>query len=46
MTAIQRKPDNQVAHLSAHDVEQLGRSLDRIRESSGISSTRFWAWVR
>jgi fatty acid desaturase len=33
MTAIQRKPDSQVAHLTPDDVEELGRSLDRIRES-------------
>jgi len=33
MTAIQRKPDSQVAHLTARDVEQLGSSLDEIRQS-------------
>ncbi|MCW2569975.1 MAG: fatty acid desaturase [Frankiales bacterium] len=32
MTAIQKKPDNAIAHLSAADVEELGRSLDAIRE--------------
>ncbi len=32
MTAIQNKPDNALAHLSATDVEELGRSLDAIRE--------------
>jgi fatty acid desaturase len=32
MTAIQKKPDNASAHLSAADIEELGRSLDAIRE--------------
>ncbi|MDT7571313.1 MAG: NADPH-dependent stearoyl-CoA 9-desaturase [Actinomycetota bacterium] len=32
MTAIQKKPDNAIAHLSAADIEELGRSLDAIRE--------------
>jgi fatty acid desaturase len=32
MTAIQKKPDNQIAHLSADDIEALGRELDAIRE--------------
>jgi NADPH-dependent stearoyl-CoA 9-desaturase len=32
MTAIQNKPRNPVAHLSAEDVETLGRELDAIRE--------------
>jgi NADPH-dependent stearoyl-CoA 9-desaturase len=32
MTAIQKKTDNQIAHLSAEDIEQLGRELDAIRE--------------
>lgn len=32
MTAIQNKPDNAIAHLSATDIEDLGRSLDAIRE--------------
>ena len=31
MTAIQKKPDNAIAHLSAADIEELGRSLDAIR---------------
>ena len=31
MTAIQKKPDNAIAHLSAFDIEELGRSLDAIR---------------
>ncbi|GAB2867416.1 fatty acid desaturase family protein [Nocardioides pacificus] len=32
MTALQRKPDSQVSHLSADDIEQLGRELDAIRQ--------------
>ena len=32
MTAIQRKPESQVAHLSAEDVESLGKELDGIRQ--------------
>ncbi|MDX6199739.1 MAG: NADPH-dependent stearoyl-CoA 9-desaturase [Actinomycetota bacterium] len=32
MTAIQKKPDNAIAHLTAADIEELGRSLDAIRE--------------
>jgi fatty acid desaturase len=32
MTAIQKKPDNAIAHLTAEDIEELGRSLDAIRE--------------
>ena len=32
MTAIQNKPNNPIAHLSATDIEDLGRSLDVIRE--------------
>ncbi len=32
MTAIQKKPDHAVAHLSSADIEELGRSLDAIRE--------------
>ncbi|MEO6206194.1 MAG: acyl-CoA desaturase [Mycobacteriales bacterium] len=33
MTAIQKKPDNAIAHLSAEQVEELGRALDAIRAS-------------
>jgi linoleoyl-CoA desaturase len=33
VTALQRKPDNQVAHLSAADVEAIGRELDDIRQA-------------
>jgi fatty acid desaturase len=33
MTALQNKPGNQVAHLSAEDVESLGKELDEIRQS-------------
>jgi linoleoyl-CoA desaturase len=32
MTALQKKPHNPIAHLSAEDVETLGRELDAIRE--------------
>jgi linoleoyl-CoA desaturase len=32
MTAIQRQPVSPIAHLSAEDVEALGRELDAIRE--------------
>ncbi len=32
MTAIQKKAHNPIAHLSAEDIEQLGRELDAIRE--------------
>ena len=32
MTAIQRKPHNQVAHLSDDDIELIGKELDAIRQ--------------
>jgi linoleoyl-CoA desaturase len=32
MTAIQRKADNPIAHLSAEDIEALGQELDAIRD--------------
>ena len=32
MTAIQKKTDNPMAHLSRQDIEALGRDLDAIRE--------------
>ncbi|HVW79376.1 MAG TPA: acyl-CoA desaturase [Mycobacteriales bacterium] len=32
MTAIQHRADNPIAHLSAEDIEQLGRELDAIRD--------------
>ncbi len=32
MTAIQKKAHNPIAHLSAEDIETLGRELDAIRE--------------
>ncbi|RLK25001.1 linoleoyl-CoA desaturase [Micromonospora sp. M71_S20] len=32
MTVIQNKPDNPIAHLSAEDIETIGRELDAIRE--------------
>jgi linoleoyl-CoA desaturase len=31
MTTIQKKPVNPIAHLSADDIEQIGRELDAIR---------------
>jgi fatty acid desaturase len=33
MTAIQKKPDNAISHLSAKDIEDIGVALDAIRES-------------
>ena len=33
MTALTKKPSNPIAHLSADDIEQLGRELDAIRQS-------------
>jgi fatty acid desaturase len=33
MTALQNKTDNPIAHLTADDVEELGRQLDALRES-------------
>ncbi|MBV9486509.1 MAG: acyl-CoA desaturase, partial [Frankiaceae bacterium] len=38
MTAIQRKAVDPTAHLSAEDIEALGRELDEIRES--VMATR------
>jgi len=32
MTTIQKKSDNPIAHLSAEDIEQLGKELDAIRQ--------------
>ncbi len=32
MTAIQKKPHNPIAHLSAEDIEMLGKELDAIRQ--------------
>ncbi|HQR28279.1 MAG TPA: acyl-CoA desaturase [Nocardioides sp.] len=32
MTAIQKKPNNPVAHLTPEDIEELGRELDAIRQ--------------
>ena len=32
MTAIQKKPDNPIAHLTPEDIEQLGVELDAIRQ--------------
>ncbi|MFL6159618.1 MAG: fatty acid desaturase family protein, partial [Marmoricola sp.] len=32
MTTIQKKSDNPIAHLSAEDIETLGRELDAIRQ--------------
>ncbi len=33
MTALQKKPGNQVSHLSPADVEAIGRELDALRQS-------------
>ncbi|HVY11095.1 MAG TPA: acyl-CoA desaturase [Mycobacteriales bacterium] len=38
MTAIQHQAENPIAHLSAEDVEELGRELDALREQ--VMSTR------
>ncbi|MFJ6198123.1 fatty acid desaturase family protein [Micromonospora sp. NPDC092111] len=32
MTVIQKKPDNPIAHLSAEDIEIIGKELDAIRD--------------
>ena len=32
MTTLQRREDNPIAHLSADDIDALGRELDAIRE--------------
>ena len=32
MTVLQKKTDNPIGHLSAEDIEQLGRELDAIRQ--------------
>ncbi|MBN1094504.1 acyl-CoA desaturase [Blastococcus sp. TML/M2B] len=32
MTAIQKKPENPIAHLSAEDIELIGKELDTIRQ--------------
>ena len=32
MTALQRKADDQTAHLTATDIEAIGRELDSIRQ--------------
>ena len=32
MTAVQKKPDNPIAHLSREDIEQIGIELDAIRQ--------------
>ena len=32
MTAIQKKPDNPIAHLTPEDIEQIGIELDAIRQ--------------
>ena len=32
MTAITKKPDNPIAHLTPEDIEQIGYELDRIRQ--------------
>ncbi|MDO3704368.1 acyl-CoA desaturase [Micromonospora sp. C28SCA-DRY-2] len=32
MTVLQKKPDNPIAHLTAEDIETIGRELDAIRD--------------
>ena len=32
MTVMQKKADNPIAHLTAEDIEELGRELDAIRD--------------
>ena len=32
MTVIQKKSESPIAHLTAEDIEQMGRELDAIRE--------------
>lgn len=32
MTTIQKKPVNPIAHLTAEDIDALGRELDAIRD--------------
>src|SRR6476619_6443087 len=32
MTVLQKKPGNQIAHLSDADIENIGRELDAIRQ--------------
>jgi NADPH-dependent stearoyl-CoA 9-desaturase len=47
MTALQRKTDSPVAHLSAEDIENLGRELDAIREQVlGSRGERDAAYIR
>ncbi|HEY0903930.1 MAG TPA: acyl-CoA desaturase [Marmoricola sp.] len=38
MTTLQKKSDNPIAHLSAEDVEQIGKELDAIRQ--GVLDSR------
>jgi linoleoyl-CoA desaturase len=47
MTTIQKKADNPIAHLSADDIEQLGRELDAIRaEVIGSRGAADAAYIR
>ncbi|HVU60853.1 MAG TPA: acyl-CoA desaturase [Mycobacteriales bacterium] len=47
MTAIQHRTDNPIAHLSAEDIEALGRELDAIREQIiGSRGERDAAYIR
>jgi NADPH-dependent stearoyl-CoA 9-desaturase len=47
MTALQNKTDNPIAHLTAEDVENLGRELDAIREHVlGSRGERDAAYIR
>ena len=38
MTALQKKSENPIAHLTAEDVEAIGRELDAIRQ--GVMDSR------
>jgi NADPH-dependent stearoyl-CoA 9-desaturase len=47
MTAIQKKPDNPIAHLTPEDIEQIGVELDAIRQEVIDSrGTRDAAYIR
>ncbi|MDG6101494.1 acyl-CoA desaturase [Dactylosporangium aurantiacum] len=47
MTALQRKPVNPVGHLTAEDIEAIGRELDAIRdEVIGSRGERDAAYIR
>src|SRR5687767_11904652 len=49
MTVIQKKSDNPIAHLTAEDIELLGKELDtirqEIRDSLGEDDAKYIRWV-